>query len=1402
MNTTIGTGQVQKRLASNANTSWQNYYFTRFVSPALDMSSITSQTWTFNFAARENSNGSNSGLNANFPVGFGDDTTNICIYVWRPSTQARVGYVRDEYTVNELTEGASANTEYSHSITFPGSSVSGLQPGDRLVMEIWFTTRQANSVSYNDDFFYDGTTVTTATNQVVSNHASFIETPQTLVFEAGATTPVGNTSSHVYNIVGGTTSTLVGTSTMHRYKILPQAAPPPDQIKADGFTIFMRVFIPFLNNEALYNRRGVLVSKIDDEQVTHAYVAQISDKGDIYWIVKDDSREYTLTAPDAINIPFSGLPDFEETDFNSQDFFTLASINTLPNPILYSDLAFTYSFKDHKMQILNNGTILASTATNPENTGLIGWWRLSEGGDIGNTVTNPTSFARTVYNSVTTGSNGTISGTGSWTNEIDQHETYLKFDGINSLITIPTYAEIQSFTAFTISLWYRPKSIPEASTFHYLFNLDWQNDGSFIAYVNSNGAVVIEIRDDSAVKISASKTNAFPDLDEWYHICITWKSGEVANVFVNSVIAAGSTPLTGTLSTNASIAIGSTNTTSTPDGMIHDVKFWNRRLLSTEVETLFENGHPVSGFPPWNEDPPPPPENPVPITNPFTQIYHLAKPPTNLAWQKLHKLVVSGFTQVYSNADGVTVPERNEPFATVYNVTDTGSGGGSGGGSVETVYNQSVSSSGQHIEFEGGISRAGIRFNSGNPHLTKKVTKVTVQWRKQGSPGGSVSVGIRKATDGSFVSLGSFSPGSGGSGEQFTVINAPSNAYAMAANDIVSVEYPSGSNTIELTEIEDSANDVSGFTSVVNTSSVNSRTICMVIETTSGGGASGSEIKLDFQANSNKAVAVWLPNSNNTSLIGKKITRATFKLKRTGNPGGQVVCRIRPSSSGAGIVLQSRLATDIPEGTPADVTFTGTANGLPGGLALAAGYRVTIEPTAGNASAYISSYTTNPSQVTNCNEIRLFDPPENPPLVPQVNFSWQSYGSNDVVGKLETGGFIVPSKNAWFALDGGAVRAIGQRVINSSSPLNGKKITRFRPKLKAIGNPTGTIRCVIRTSAGTEVGNLGTREANEVDPNNFVEVEFTNILQPRTLTTGDQIMIEYIGTTSAHVQAMIEWDETHGGQLGNDQAVTFNGSSYTPIAADMSGTAFVGGSATDPTSRERVGIRVRTTTSSLYLKKLSKALIWIRKVGSPPGSVFMRIRRAADDSTVANIGSITTSSITGEQQKTFTSTPVSVYAIQLNDKVLIEYNDNSSSDTNYVEVAITSIDAIDSTNSTLVKYDALFTNYDEVTTNDLVMTAHQGGDTFTPTGDEIPPPPPPEYTHDLHIFAGGYPYDYYGEDDPDTTANWVSVICPDIRFYRKILTVQELINIYENRRDRANLPHGQVCVTGFFSLNP
>ena len=212
MNTIIGTAQASLVLTPNVTTTLQRYYFTKFVTDTLSggISSITAQTWTYNFAGKGGSN------NSSFPVSSVNQPVRVTAYVWRPSTQSKVGDIVDSNSASTIDK---STLEKVHHSTFSGIQVLGVQDGDVLVFEVWFEISQSAAVNFTDTFYYDGTTVNITKNTTVTNHASFLETPQGLSFGL-ALTRMSKVCTQKYQIIGR--SSLSGS---YNYNLIARVSP-------------------------------------------------------------------------------------------------------------------------------------------------------------------------------------------------------------------------------------------------------------------------------------------------------------------------------------------------------------------------------------------------------------------------------------------------------------------------------------------------------------------------------------------------------------------------------------------------------------------------------------------------------------------------------------------------------------------------------------------------------------------------------------------------------------------------------------------------------------------------------------------------------------------------------------------------------------------------------------------------------------------------------------------------------------------------------------------------------------------------------------------------------------------------------------------------------------------------
>lgn len=180
MSDVIGTSQNSIDCPSSATTSAQVCHFSRFVTRTFSNTSIAANTWNYAFAVEEDN------VNANFPCSGSGKAITICVYVWNPATQTKVGNIIDGSTNTDYTEPSASATETSLFGTFAGSAVASIPSGCVIVYECMFQITQNNATARTLTFYYDGNTENNANSNTVSNHASYIETPQTITFQNNA----------------------------------------------------------------------------------------------------------------------------------------------------------------------------------------------------------------------------------------------------------------------------------------------------------------------------------------------------------------------------------------------------------------------------------------------------------------------------------------------------------------------------------------------------------------------------------------------------------------------------------------------------------------------------------------------------------------------------------------------------------------------------------------------------------------------------------------------------------------------------------------------------------------------------------------------------------------------------------------------------------------------------------------------------------------------------------------------------------------------------------------------------------------------------------------------------------------------------------------------------------------
>lgn len=696
------------------------------------------------------------------------------------------------------------------------------------------------------------------------------------------------------------------------------------------------------------------------------------------------------------------------------------------------------------------------------------------------------------------------------------------------------------------------------------------------------------------------------------------------------------------------------------------------------------------------------------------------------------------------------------------------------------------------------------------------------------------------------------------------VFTFPTNTWPMASGDIIYFKYhfQTGSNDSSAVYLSDKQNLIAStheaqFTTAGGWNHAsNSWDVCMnVYESVAGGGPSGNrEVGIAWRtsggpSNANQYHAPWTPpstlvqNSSNdlsmqvyvtltgtpnhlyhpiyitggndyaaiyvsgptAGLVGQRITKCTFRLSRVSTPTGMLYCKIRKGAGGADIVfgwggtpgagldVSTLSLTSDPS---AEYFFQNLDNGQTTGYPLQVGDRIILELLGGTSTS--SAYV----QVARTHTISTM--PDVQMQLSSDGSTWAtpSSGNDDVIGKVAVGGHTTPIIFPYHML-GYQNQRVLQKVTDttvSEGNIHNKKITQVDVWLKRVGSATGSINAVIRNSAGNLISSINTFDAANVDNADFELVSFTNLSQSHTLTNNDRISIEYSGgDVSNHIQINTNLLNTYPyGVLE-----TWNGTYTTQSGHDLAGMMHSGGGSTDPLARARIGEKIGTTNSAIKLKTISRIKVRMKKTSLPLGSVLFRIRNSAD-TIVQELGSKLASEIDPNTftEYTITSSPIALYALQVGDIVSVEYNDNSSDQSNFVEVMTTkTTDGFGGpTDTYLVKYDDV--NWISNNAIDLVGQMWEGGETFTPSQEDVILPSA-VYTKDLTVLAGSTPWTYIDHVTSTFTHApsqlYVNAIMPDFRFYRKVLTTSELLNIFTNRSDRGAIAFAEVTKIGFFS---
>jgi len=236
---------------------------------------------------------------------------------------------------------------------------------------------------------------------------------------------------------------------------------------------------------------------------------------------------------------------------------------------------------------LNQITIPSGATTNqitvgkydPLLSGIVGWWKLDDAS--GSTATDSSGQ----------NNSGSITGTISWTT--GHLNGALTFNGSNTAVNVGTPSILNLTHVGTLTCWVKYDNTAAAGSSKWPMiagNGDWTNDlNGYMFALNSaagnEGQVIFQILN-ATTGIFVVSTTKYGD-NAWHHICGTW-DGTNLTLYVDG-ISVGTTPQTNDAVSGVNPFVMGRNALQADsffNGLIDDVRVYNRALSSTEVASL------------------------------------------------------------------------------------------------------------------------------------------------------------------------------------------------------------------------------------------------------------------------------------------------------------------------------------------------------------------------------------------------------------------------------------------------------------------------------------------------------------------------------------------------------------------------------------------------------------------------------------------------------------------------------------------------------------------------------------------------------------------------------------------------------------------------------------------------
>lgn len=211
----------------------------------------------------------------------------------------------------------------------------------------------------------------------------------------------------------------------------------------------------------------------------------------------------------------------------------------------------------------------ALTAAEVENLyGFVGYWKLNQ--TSGTTATDSTPVA----------DNGTVTGTPHWSTDCGGMGVF-DFDGSTNYVSVASSSTFQPTESITIAAWIKGDAWTTSSETNAILRKGQVGPNNYnLCVPNGHVSLCLDVSDLNGVQSSTVLSTG-----RWYHVAATW-DGATVKIYIDGVLDT-SASRSGTLNVDTRpVYIGGRSGADFFNGMIRDVRLYNRALSASEIQQL------------------------------------------------------------------------------------------------------------------------------------------------------------------------------------------------------------------------------------------------------------------------------------------------------------------------------------------------------------------------------------------------------------------------------------------------------------------------------------------------------------------------------------------------------------------------------------------------------------------------------------------------------------------------------------------------------------------------------------------------------------------------------------------------------------------------------------------------